>query len=222
MMKKIVLIFLSLFLSNQFICKGQVNKRTNGVIQPQIISEKIGMNEFRDLIKHKMDYKLDSLTSIKKIRNRYQFILQKNKALILQDNGKEDDLTYKKYLYLGSLNKTISLFSEDGYENNELFLLNLNRGTHYKLLSTPYINKNAKMFFTFSNNIEIDYFDNKIELYLIHKNNSIIKVKSFDYRESSPIEVFWVAKDELAIKILNYVEGKEILKYEKWKIKFDI
>lgn len=221
-MKKIVLIFLSLFLSNQFICKGQVNKRTNGVIQPQIISEKIGMNEFRYLIKHKMDYKLDSLTSIKKIRNRYQFILQKNKALILQDNGKEDDLTYKKYLYLGSLNKTISLFSEDGYENNELFLLNLNRGTHYKLLSTPYINKNAKMFFTFSNNIEIDYFDNKIELYLIHKNNSIIKVKSFDYRESSPIEVFWVAKDELAIKILNYIEGKEILKYEKWKIKFDI
>lgn len=219
-MKKIIFIFLCLFVSNQFLCKGQADKKINGITRPQIISKKISKDEYTNLIAHKIDRKLDSLSTIKKIRSRFEFILQNNKSIVLQDKGKEDVLTYRKYRYLSSLNKTISLFSKDGYENNELFLLNLQNGNRYKLLSTPYINKNGKMFFTFSNNIEIDYLSNKIELYLICSDNSIINLKSFDYEESAPVEVFWVAENELAIKILNYIDGNKILQCEKWEINF--
>lgn len=219
-MKNIVLLsLLSICFGSQVSCQGQIinkldkEKTTQIKVNKEIISDK----DYQNLITDKFLFSLDSSTAILKINDRYKFVLENRKNVVFQDKGKEDDLDYRNYSYLGSLNNSLLYFSADGYETNELFIFNIKNGIQTELLSFPFLNQEGTYFFTFSNNSQVDYLENKVNIYSIDNFNRIKKVASFNYEDLFPVEMFWISKNEIVVKFLMYRDEEETFKFEKWK-----
>ncbi len=221
-MKKVILLILSCTcLLCKVDCQGQTKQNLNKgnmkqfPIDKDIISEK----KYQDLIRNVILVSLDSSKYIQKTSNKFKFVLENKRTVIFQDKGKEEDLDYKNYSYLGNLNKKILLLSEDGYETNELFLFNIKDGTRTRILSYPYLNKNSTYFFTYSNNLQVDYLENRVDIYSLNDTAINKRVQSFDFKEYFPVEMFWISESEIAIKFLFYQKEQEAFKFEKWKIR---
>lgn len=220
-MKNIVLLLLlSICFGSQVSCQGQIINKLDKekTIQIKVKKEIITDRAYQSLITHKFLFSLDSSTAILKINDRYNFVLENKKNIVFQDKGKEDDLDYRNYSYLGSLNNSLLYFSADGYETNDLFIFNIKNGIQTELLSFPFLNQEGTCFFTYSNNSQVDYLENKVNIYSISNSNRINKVASFNYEDLFPVEMFWISKNEIVVKFLMYRDEEEIFKFEKWKL----
>lgn len=221
-MEKIILLILSCTcLLCKVDCQGQIKQKLNSGYMKQFLLDKeiISEKKYQDLIRNVILISLDSSKYIQKTSNTFKFVLENKRTVILQDKGKEEDLDYKNYSYLGNVNKELLLLSEDGYETNELFLFNIKDGTRTRILSYPYLNKNSTYFFTYSNNLQVDYLENRVDFYSLNDATVNKRVGSFDFREYFPVEMFWISGSEIAIKFLFYQKEQEAFKFEKWKIR---
>ncbi|MDR2285369.1 MAG: hypothetical protein LBE37_19310 [Sphingobacterium sp.] len=134
-----ILPLLSLIIFCQASCSGWKDRQQSDKVKKtsfsHIIKDNINEREYLDALKNSFISELDSVLDVSQGSNNLKFTLSNKNVVVFEDSGNEDELEYKKYSYLGNLNKGFALFSVDGYEHSDLFLINMEDGTQTDLIS---------------------------------------------------------------------------------------